>query len=213
MKSKTNGAAFESLFKRVLKAFFSFLFFAAFLASPAAVFTPDYAMAARPLMGDPNAPQEGSAAPAICVLEPGGLKEVLISFDKPAKDGPGAPALVWFWFMSCENCVKDMKFMREIHKKYKSRLSLIAVNVDKPDRRGTVKNFIKNNGISGYDNYYDKITEHVFSADYDASDKFAIYSTPALFIIDKNGKIILRAEGHINFDLVEQKLETIVKSE
>ncbi|HOT77844.1 MAG TPA: TlpA disulfide reductase family protein, partial [Candidatus Wallbacteria bacterium] len=159
MKEKNNIDAGKIVWERFLKALISFCLFALFLA--ALIFSaPGRSMAARPLMGDPNAPREGSPAPAICVLEPGALKEVIISFDKPVKGGPGAPALVWFWFMSCENCVKDMKFMREIHKKYKSRLSLIAVNVDKPDQRGTVKNFIKNNGISGYDNYFDKITEH-----------------------------------------------------
>lgn len=151
----------------------------------------------------------GDSAPDITVVPVDGGTGTVISFG--GGENSKAPALVWFWFMSCENCVKDMKFMRGIQKKYKNEISLLAVNVDKPSERGSVKNFVKNNGISGYDNFFDKITENAFSVSYDASDKFGINRTPAIFIIDRTGKIIFSAENDIDFDEVEKNIETAIK--
>lgn len=151
----------------------------------------------------------GDSAPDISVVPVAGGAEMLLSFG--GGDNSKAPALVWFWFMSCENCVKDMKFMRDIQKKYKKGIYLFAINVDKPLERAAVKNFVKNNGISGYQNFFDKITENTFSVSYDASDKFGINRTPAIFIIDKTGKIIFSAENDIDFDEVEKNIETAIK--
>jgi thiol-disulfide isomerase/thioredoxin len=151
----------------------------------------------------------GDAAPDISVVPVDGGEETVISFG--GGDNSKAPALVWFWFISCENCVKDMKFMRGIQKNYKKDISFVAVNVDKPSERGSVMNFLKNNGISGYQNFFDKITENTFSVSYDASDKFGINRTPAIFIIDKTGKIIFSAESDIDFDEVEKNIETAIK--
>ncbi len=178
-----------------------------FFIAPSLLLAADEASAIKPLI-------KGDYAPAVTLISTGSLKETLLDFNPaasaPAPDSSKRPALVWFWFISCENCIRDMKFMRELHKKYSSKLSLIAVNVDAPDARGPVKNFIKNNGISAYQNYYDKITETPFSKSYDASDKFGITATPAVFLIDKNGRIALRAEGVINFDELEDCIETVL---
>ncbi len=178
-----------------------------FLKAPSLLLAADEASAIKPLI-------KGDYAPAVTLISTGSLKETLLDFNPSASaaasDSSKRPVLVWFWFISCENCIRDMKFMRELHKKYSSKLSLIAVNVDAPDARGPVKNFIKNNGISAYQNYYDKITETPFSKSYDASDKFGITATPAVFLIDKNGRIAFRAESVINFDELEDCIETVL---
>ena len=188
----------------MLTAIFLLLFFLFFI-TPFFLFASDGASAIKPLI-------KGDYAPAVTLISTGSLKETIIDFNPAASASASSmpPALVWFWFISCENCIRDMKFMREIHKKYSSKLSLIAVNVDSPDARGPVKNFIKNNGISAYQNYYDKITETPFSKSYDASDKFGITATPAVFLIDKAGRIVLRAESVINFDVLEDCIETLL---
>jgi len=179
------------------------LSFLLFFITPVFLFASDDASAIKPLI-------KGDYAPAVTLISTGGLKETLIDFNPAASASAKPPALVWFWFISCENCIRDMKFMRELHRKYSSKLSLIAINVDAPDARGPVKNFIKNNGISAYQNYYDKITETPFSKSYDASDKFGITATPAVFLIDKTGRIALRAESVINFDELEDYIETVL---
>jgi thiol-disulfide isomerase/thioredoxin len=173
------------------------------LLSQCFILAPVNAVEIKPLI-------KGDYAPAVTLISTGNLKETAIDFNPAASASPKRPALVWFWFISCENCVRDMKFMRELHKKYASKLSLIAVNVDAPEERGPVKNFIKNNGIAAYENYYDKITQTPFSKSYEASDKFGITSTPAVFIIDKTGRIALRAENNINFDELEDYIETVL---
>ncbi len=153
---------------------------------------------------------KGDFAPAVTLISIGNLKEAAVNFNPASSASIKLPALVWFWFISCENCVRDMKFMGQLHKKYASELSLIAVNVDAPEERGTVKNFIENNRIASYQNYFDKITQTPFSRAYEASDKFGVTSTPAVFIIDKTGRIAWRAENNINFDELEDYIETVL---
>lgn len=181
---------------------------AALLSAASLILLSASVLCAQPDPGVFKALAAGDSAPAISVVPVDGGAETVISF---GGENSKTPALVWFWFISCENCVKDMKFMRGIHKKYKNEITLVAVNVDKPLERGSVKNFVKNNGISGYRNFFDKITETAFSVSYDASDKFGINRTPAIFIIDRTGKIIFSAENDIDFDEVEKNIETAIK--
>ncbi len=153
---------------------------------------------------------EGCLAPDVKLICSDGVKEIKISFEKGGR-GVKNPALVWFWYLSCENCIKDMKFMREIYRNYNGKISLISVNVDMPEDRETAANFIKNNGISGYNNYFDVISVTPFAVSYDASDKFGISSTPAVFVIDENGLIRYKAEHIIDFDELENKMKSVIK--
>lgn len=178
-----------------------FAFFA--LACPAVLCAPAHSAGPD---GEIKALSAGDAAPAVTLIGVGNGDETSVRFSGA---GSAAPALVWFWFMSCDDCVRDMKFMREIAAAYRNSISLLAVNVDKPADRVAVVNFIKTSGISGYDNYFDRITSTPFKVTYEASDAFGVSRTPALFVIGHDGKVVFAAEGDIDFDEVEKNIEKV----
>ena len=105
------------------------LIIAAALCGTFLLFPAPFAFGGQPEPGVFRALAAGDPAPDILVEPVGGGAGTVVSFGGGGNSK--APALVWFWFMSCENCVKDMKFMRGIQKKYKKDISLVAVNVDR----------------------------------------------------------------------------------
>jgi len=147
----------------------------------------------------------GSLAPELVLSAVDSEKDETVSFTNRL------PAVVFFWYLSCENCVADVKFMRDIKTKYSEKLSFIAINVDSEEKRSAVKNFIKNNGLSAYKNYFDRITYTASTVSFAAADKYGVYQTPCVFLIGASGVVEYRAEHEIDFDELEKAIEKTIK--
>tara|TARA_Y100000996_G_C22553225_1_gene654538 strand:+ start:1222 stop:1782 length:561 start_codon:yes stop_codon:yes gene_type:complete len=56
----------------------------------------------------------------------------------------GGPLLISFWFLACEPCKKEMKFLDEYHQKYSdSGFKVLSVNTDNSRTINRVKPFVK----------------------------------------------------------------------
>ena len=56
----------------------------------------------------------------------------------------GGPLLISFWFLACEPCKKEMKFLDEYHQKYsESGFKVLSINNDNSRTINRVKPFVK----------------------------------------------------------------------
>ena len=56
----------------------------------------------------------------------------------------GGPVLISFWFLACEPCKKEMKYLNEFHQKYaESGFKVLSINTDNSRTIKRVKPFVK----------------------------------------------------------------------
>ena len=61
----------------------------------------------------------------------------------------GGPVLISFWFLACEPCKKEMKFLDEYHQKYSdSGFKVLSINTDNSRTINRVKPFVKSKRYS-----------------------------------------------------------------
>ncbi len=95
---------------------------------------------------------------------------------------------VSFWATWCPPCRKEQPVLQKIYHKYKEKgVTIIGVNVEKPNRVNVIKAFVKKNGL----------TFPILLDQHDSlSRQLKVRGIPALFIIDNTGKIL---EVHVGF--------------
>ncbi len=105
-----------------------------------------------------------------------------------------------FWDPDCGHCKKAMPVIKDIYDKYKKNgVKVFAVNTQ-VERKDWDK-FILDKDISDFINVFDRYNFSNFRNYYD------IYSTPVIYLLDKNKKIIAkRIDAEQLGELLEQKI-------
>ncbi len=113
-----------------------------------------------------------------------------------------------FWDPNCGHCQKEMPKLAEIHEKYMSKgVTVYAVcikrNQENPDSIKTeMEKFVKDKSMTKFVNVWDKYIRNDFRNWYD------VYSTPVLYLLDKNKKIIAK---RIGIEQLEELLDHLIK--
>jgi peroxiredoxin len=122
----------------------------------------------------------GKIAPAFTAADREGKKFSL-------KELKGKYTIIDFWASWCVPCRKEIPNMKKLYAKYNSKgLVIISVSLDKEDAKW--KKALDEEQLS-WPNLIDKDG---------ISDKYSIKTIPAMFVVDKNGKVIgekLRGES------------------
>lgn len=93
--------------------------------------------------------------------------------------------ILYFWDYDCGHCKKVTPKMHELYQEYKNKgVEVIAICTR--DDMEKWKKYIEEKGLTDWLNYIDKLQETNFRVYYD------IYSTPVIYVIDKNKKIIAK---------------------
>ncbi len=113
-------------------------------------------------------------------------------------DLKGKVVLVNFWATDCPGCIKEMPHLIETYNKYKSKgLEVIAVAMHY-DQANQVLNYSKDQALP-FPVMHDTTAE--------VSEKFGKVSlTPTAFIYDKQGYLLQRTMGDLDFSALEQLL-------
>ena len=95
-----------------------------------------------------------------------------------------------FWATWCGPCRSEMPSMESLYNLYKEKgLEILAVN--NGEEQEQVLAFLRNNGLS---------FTAVLDADSKVSASYGIQAIPTSFLIDREGKIIARIVGSLNWD-------------
>jgi thiol-disulfide isomerase/thioredoxin len=98
--------------------------------------------------------------------------------------------ILYFWDVDCGHCKKETPVMRDVYKKLKDKnVTLIAVSlVFSRESKEKWVNFVNENQLYDWINAF-----YPYSIKY--KELYDIQSTPQLFILDKNKKIIAKRIG------------------
>ena len=139
---------------------------------------------------------EGEIAPDFTLKDLNGV-------EKSLKEFRGKVVLLNFWATWCSPCRIEIPSMVELYKRYKDKgLEIIGVNLDKLGRSG-VEQFSKEYNIS-------------FPVLLDPAGKvgtnYGIVALPTTFILDREGKILERVTGGLDWTTEEnlKKFETLL---
>jgi thiol-disulfide isomerase/thioredoxin len=120
----------------------------------------------------------------------------------------GKVVLVDFWTYSCINCLRTLPYVARWHERYKDQ-GLAVVGVHTPEfaferQTSNVQTAIKRFGIRypvAQDNQY--ATWKAYENQY----------WPAVYLIDRTGKIVLKHFGEGRYDEMESAIRTLLASE
>ena len=105
------------------------------------------------------------------------------------------PMLINFWFLACEPCKKEMKFLDEYQKKYAEYgFNIVSINTDNSRAFKSVKPFVKSKKYS-FDVLSDPRSKYF--------KKLGGNVCPYTVIVDKDGSIVSKHVGYNPGDEVE----------
>jgi len=119
----------------------------------------------------------------------------------------GQYVVIDFWAIYCKSCIQGLDDMKDIFNKYKEKgLVYLAINEDGPRNISKVPGFVKGHKW-GYTVLYDENEE--------VKQLFGIQAIPEVYLLDREGNIILRHRGFKDGDenVIKEKLEELYPEE
>jgi peroxiredoxin len=123
----------------------------------------------------------GKLAPPLAIPDTSGKYKSFTSFKSKY-------TVLFFWDPNCGHCQKEAPKLQELYNTDKAKYNFEVYGICTETDLGALKKFIKERNIT-YTNVYDPKFETNFKKIYD------IYSTPVVYVLDENKKIIAKRLG------------------
>lgn len=106
-----------------------------------------------------------------------------------------------FWATWCKPCVEMMPALQRLHEAYADKgLAVLGVSIDEgKDRVKKIKKFVKKVGVT-YPIFSDAAATPAWHA-------FKVKAIPALFLIDRDGRIVAQWLGAVDHAAVEKEIQ------
>ncbi len=126
------------------------------------------------------------------------LQDIFSRQDVNLHQTNGAYTVVLFWDVECGNCRTEIAAMDTLYRTYLKEKGVKIYAIATNGQLDKIQNFIKeNNGLEWY-NVAD------FKNDATYKEKYNVLGTPAMFLLDKNKKVIGKKINHENLkDIIE----------
>jgi thiol-disulfide isomerase/thioredoxin len=132
--------------------------------------------------------------------------ETLQGEDIAATEFNGKVVLVDFWATWCKPCRKSMPEIQKLYDKYRDRgFTVAGISIDEgEDRAKKVQKFTGKLDVS-YPIFLD-------AKDVPAWFTYKVKAVPAMFLIDREGRIVAEWRGSIDHEAVENEVEKLVET-
>ncbi len=159
--------------------------------------------AAASLLGGTPAGKPGSVAPAFT-----GIDNWINSPPLKMDELRGKVVLVDFWTYTCINCLNQLPFVKAWHEKYKDQ-GLVVVGVHSPE-------YEEERSTAGLKEAIARLKiQHAVAQDNDFKT-WKSYNNrywPALYLVDKQGKIVYSHFGEGAYQQTEAKIQELLKQQ
>lgn len=124
------------------------------------------------------------------------------------KDCCGKDAvLLFFWSFFCGPCREEIPMINEMTKLYSGKgLQVVGVNLDGAEMKKAITKFVETEKIE-FRIVFDELVGDSFLV----ADPYGVAGTPALFILDKDGKIAFTSLGAVTGQQLKEEIEKVVK--
>ena len=107
-----------------------------------------------------------------------------VSLESVVRNPANKYVLLDFWASWCPDCRKDVPMLKELYAKYGERIKFVSVSFD--DKKENWKNYVEANGMDWLN-----VSELKKWKETQISQMYKIKWIPAMYLIDRQGKIIL----------------------
>lgn len=121
------------------------------------------------------------------------------------KDNAGKSfILVDFWSTTCEPCKDEHPHLNSIKKKFKDKITIVAISLDPASRKSKVKSYMISNAFD---------FKVLIDSNKEISRLFQVNDIPQIFLIDLKGEIVYSHRGYSPGDEIEmkKKIEEIIE--
>jgi len=147
-------------------------------------------------------PETGSAAPDFTLRDTGGG-----TFRLAEENGKRTVLLV-FWSVFCDSCRLEMPVLQRLHDRYKDGgLAVVAVALDGGPLKNVVAGFVRQEGYT----FRVLIDELDARESFKAADLYGVAWIPALFLVEKGGKVAFVRTGRGKEDDLEKDVQSLLK--
>jgi len=147
-------------------------------------------------------PEAGSAAPDFTLRDTGGG-----TFRFAEENGKRAVLLV-FWSVFCDPCRLEMQLLQRLQDRYKDGgLAVVAVALDGPPLKNVVAGFVRQEGYT----FRVLIDELDARETFRAADLYGVAWIPALFLVEKGGRVAYVRTGRGKEDDLEKDVQSLLK--
>jgi peroxiredoxin len=161
----------------------------------------------------PSVAGDQAAAPGR-MLEPGAsapdfmLRDTAGEPFRFAEENAKKPVLLVFWSVFCEPCRLGFPLIQKIHDRYReAELAVVAIALDGEPFRGTVAGFIRQEGYS----FRVAVDELEGRESFRVADSYGVAWMPALFLVEKGGKVGFARSGRIQEEELERALQPLLR--
>jgi len=114
----------------------------------------------------------------------------------------GKVVLVSFWASWCPYCIKEMKELVEIRKRYSTDdLKILGVSLD--SSKSSYTRILEESKIN-YPTY--------LASDSRIGMMFNVFGIPSIIIYDKNGRLVKQISGYVDANQLERYINKLVKN-
>ncbi|MBA4601191.1 TlpA family protein disulfide reductase [Thermoactinomyces mirandus] len=115
----------------------------------------------------------------------------------------GKPTVVNFWATWCPPCKYEMPYFQKLYEQYNNEINVIMVNQTAMEsKEEDVGSYLKKNRFT-----FPVVLDRLQDGSVVGIDQYRLFSIPATFIVDENGKIVHQFMGTIS----EEQLFSAVK--
>ncbi len=124
------------------------------------------------------------------------------------KDCCGRDAvLLFFWSFFCGPCREEIPMVNEMSRSYNGKgLQVVGVNLDGAEMKKAIAKFVESEKVE-FRIVFDELVGDSFLV----ADPYGVAGTPALFIIDKDGKIAFTSLGAVTGQKLREEIEKALK--
>ncbi|MBO9681234.1 MAG: TlpA family protein disulfide reductase, partial [Flavisolibacter sp.] len=141
----------------------------------------------REKLFDPSDDNNESQLLSVGVIAPDWELPLVSGSKLKLSDLKGTIIILDFWYKACAPCQKQMIALQKLHDKFeKDSVMFIGVNTIDDPKQDKLELFLKNRNITMPSVYNGKSIESLYG----------VHASPALIIIDKEGKILFTIDGH-----------------
>lgn len=120
----------------------------------------------------------------------------------------GKVLLIDFWATWCAPCREEMPLLVALEKKYRAKgLRLVTVSADEEDDRAAALKFLQQHGVGG-PAYLKKVADD--DRFITSVDKTWSGVLPALFLFDRQGKLVRRFDGETDIRTIEKAIQPLL---
>jgi cytochrome c biogenesis protein CcmG, thiol:disulfide interchange protein DsbE len=120
-------------------------------------------------------------------------------------DQAGKVTLVTFWATWCTTCKADEPLINALRTRYRDNPDFVVIGVVTQDSQSKALDYLQKSKARPYTNLFDERGRLAID--------FGVYGVPETYLVDREGNIVRKIAGPINFSVLSKQIDALLNGE